>query len=166
MLHAAINEILQRLLVLRQLEAYAVRRAPGQLRFQLLRRQIAALVVVARHLTGAESFLAQEFQTTLRAKAAIGAAVLQQAIDGFAVAWKLGLEIIVDISNTCSSPVQLGALALDVWSVVPAKARALVYLNASPEQIFDQTLRGARHQPSLIRVLDAQQKLAAGMPRI
>lgn len=85
MLHAAIDEILQRFLVLGQFEAYAVWSALSQQWLQLFCIQMATFVIVARHLTCAQRLLPQQLQATLCAETAIGMAGLYQALHCIAV---------------------------------------------------------------------------------
>lgn len=98
-LHAAIDEILQWLLVLLELEAYAVWCILGQQWLQLLRGQMATFVVVTRHLPRAQRFLSQQLQATFSAEAAISVPRLQQALHCITV--EKEQELVMNLMNLC-----------------------------------------------------------------
>ncbi|GBD19556.1 hypothetical protein HRbin27_02063 [bacterium HR27] len=135
----------RRLPLERHLEADDRWLAACQARFHLLRRQGAAVPVVAGWFAARPLLLAHPLEPLRRAEAVVGVAVLDQPA---------GMLL-----------VERQALALDVRPVGPTDIRPLVPLQTEPLQPLDDPFDALSDQPGLVRVLDAQDEGTAVLPR-
>ena len=133
-----------RLALKRHLETHHRHDTGGLFLRPLLRRQAPAIAVIAGRLLAGDLLLAHRLQALRRAVAVISVALSHQPRRGLLVKRQpLGLKI-------------RPAVAPDLGPLIP--------LQAEPAQPFHDVLHGPFHLAGDVRILDAQDEPAAGMP--